>query len=282
MASAVAHKLARSGFRVCLTELPSPQAVHRGTSFSEAVYEVEKEVEGLVARLISSPEGVFRVWEEGKVPIIVDPDAAIKDNLSPDILVDAIMAKRNTGTRITDARLVIGLGPGFKVGTDAHLIVETNNSENLGKVLTTGEAESNTGVPLAISGLTFERVLRSPDDGEFRQVKKMGDLVRRGSVVARVNHQPVTAQISGVIRALLRDRVKVEPGTKVGELDPRGDPQLCYTIRPRARTIAGGVLEAIMMYLSPSIHKFDEVFIQTSVERLDVSSSTRLSRCPRD
>jgi xanthine dehydrogenase accessory factor len=250
MASAVTHKLARSGFRVCLTELPSPQAVHRGTSFCEAVYEVEKEVEGIVAKLISSPEGVFGVWKEGKVPIIVDPDAAIKDSLHPDIVVDAIMAKRNIGTKIADARLVIGLGPGFKVGTDAHLIVETNNSENLGKVLATGEAEKDTGIPLAISGLTFERVLRSPDDGEFRQVKKMGDLVEGGSVVARVNHQPVTAQIGGVIRALLRDRAEVELGTKLGEIDPRGDPQLCYTIRPRARTIAGGVLEAIIMYYS--------------------------------
>jgi len=250
VASAVTHKLVRSGFRVCLTELPSPKAVHRGTSFCEAVYEVEKEVEEVVAKLISSPEGVFGVWKEGKVPIIIDPDAAIKDSLHPDIVVDAIMAKRNIGTKIADARLVIGLGPGFKVGTDAHLIVETNNSENLGKVLATGEAEKDTGVPLAISGLTFERVLRSPDDGEFRQVKKMGDLVKGGSVVARVNHQPVTAQIGGVIRALLRDRVEVELGTKLGEIDPRGDPQLCYTIRPRARTIAGGVLEAIMMYYS--------------------------------
>lgn len=250
MASAVAHKLTRSGFRVCLTELPSPQAVHRGTSFCEAVYEDEKEVEGVVARLVSSAEEVLGVWKEGKVPIIVDPHAAIKDSLHPDILVDAIMAKRNIGTKITDARLVIGLGPGFKVGTDAHLVVETNNSENLGTVLIAGEAESNTGVPLAISGLTFERVLRSPDEGEFHEVKKMGDLVRGGNVVARVNHQPVTAQIDGVIRALLRDGVKVEPGTKLGEIDPRGDPQLCYTIRPRARTIAGGVLEAIMMYLS--------------------------------
>lgn len=250
MASAVAHKLARSGFRVCLTELPSPQAIHRGTSFCEAVYEVEKEVEGVVARLVSSPEGVFGVWKEGKVPIMVDPDAAVRDSLHPDILVDAVMAKRNTGTKITDAGLVIGLGPGFKVGTDAHLVVETNNSENLGKVLTTGEAESNTGVPLAVSGFTFERVLRSPDHGEFHQVKEMGDLVRRGNVVARVNHQPVPAQIDGVIRALLRDGVKVEPGTKLGEIDPRGDPRLCYAIRPRARTIAGGVLEAIMMGFS--------------------------------
>jgi xanthine dehydrogenase accessory factor len=250
MGSAVAHKLARSGFRVCLTEVPSPRAVHRGTSFCEAVYEDEKDVEGVVAKLVSSSEAVRGVWKEGKAALIVDPDASVKGSLSPDILVDAIMAKRNMGTKITDARLVIGLGPGFEVGRDAHLVVETNNSENLGRVLTAGEAESNTGVPLAISGLTFERVLRSPGEGEFRQVKRMGDLVRGGNVVARVNHQPVTAKIGGVIRALLRDGVKVEPGTKLGEIDPRGDPQLCYTIRPRARTIAGGVLEAIMMYFS--------------------------------
>jgi xanthine dehydrogenase accessory factor len=248
VASAIAHKLGRSGFKVCLTELPSPKAVHRGTSFCEAVYENKKEVEGIVAKLVSSLQEVFDVWKEGKIPIMIDPQTTLKDLLHFDVLVDAIMAKRNMGTEITDAPLVIGLGPGFKVGRDVHLVVEANNSENLGKVLFTGEAEPDTGIPLSVSGLTFERVLRSPNEGIFRVVKQMGDLVSRGEVIAWVESNLVTAQIDGVIRALLRDGVEVRLGTKLGEIDPRADPQLCYVIRPRMRTIAGGVLEAIMMW----------------------------------
>lgn len=248
VASAVAHKLARCGFRICLTELASPQAIHRETCFSEAVYEGEKEAEGVIAKLISSPEQVFEVWKEGKIPLIVDPQAAIKDFLHPDVVVDAIMAKRNLGTKITDAPLVIGLGPGFMVGRDVHLIVETNNSENLGQVITEGEAEPDTGIPVAISSLTFERILRSPKEGNFHPVKEIGDLIRHGDIVAWVEGEPVIAQTSGVLCALLRDGMKVSSGTKLGEIDPQGNPELCSIIRDKMRIIARGVLEAIMMW----------------------------------
>ena len=248
IASAVAHKLALSHFRVCLTEIPQPVAVSRGVAFCEAIYDGEKEVAGVVARLVSSPDEIYRVWQEGKLAILVDPEAKIKDILKPDVLVDAMMARKNLGTSMTDAPLVIGVGPSFYASRDVHIVIETNNSENLGKVILTGKPEPYNGVPLDVGGFTEERVLRVPGRGLFRPVKKMGDLVTAGEVVARVGDYPVKAKIDGVLRALIRGGIEVEEQIKLGEVDPRGDGELCYAIRPRMRTIAGGVLEAILYH----------------------------------
>jgi xanthine dehydrogenase accessory factor len=248
VASGVAHKLARAHFRVCLTETSEPLAVSRGVAFCEAVYDGEKEIEGIVARRVKSADQIPKVWQEGQIPIIVDPQASIKRDLNPDVLVDAIMAKRNLGTRVTDAPLVIGLGPGFEAGRDVHTVVETNNSESLGRVILEGEAEEDTGIPLAAGGLTFERALYSPRGGLFQTDKIIGDRVTAGEVVASVAGQSVKAEIDGIIRALLRSGIMVKKGTKLGEIDPSGDKEACYTIRPRVRAIAGGVLEAILMH----------------------------------
>jgi xanthine dehydrogenase accessory factor len=250
VASGVAHRLFRAHFNVCLTEAPYPQAVSRGVSFSEAVYDGEKEVEGVAAKLVKSAGEILTVWGENKIPIIVDPEAAIKDTLRPSILIDAIMAKRNLGTRLTDAALVIGLGPGFQAGKDVHLVVETNNSERLGEVIFTGEAEENTGIPIAIDGLTSERVLHSTEEGLFVTDKEIGEQVTVGEVIASVGGQAVKAPISGVVRALLRSGIQVKEGTKLVEVDQVASKEICYSIRARVRAIAGGVLEAILIWFN--------------------------------
>ena len=252
VASGVAHKLYRSHFKICLTELPQPIAVSRGVAFCEAVYDGEKEIEGVIARLVGSAQDIPATWQEDRLPILVDPPAKTRDWLKPDIVIDAVMAKRNLNTGITDASMVIGLGPGFFAGKDTHVVIETNNSENLGKVILDGEAEPHTGIPLEVGGLTAERVLFSSGEGTFHAVKKMGDLVNSGEVVARVGAEPTVARINGVLRALLRDGVEVKKQTKLGEVDPRGEAGLCYTIRPRVRAIAGGVLEAILQRFNVS------------------------------
>jgi xanthine dehydrogenase accessory factor len=247
VASGVAHKLARARFRVCMTETSQPLAVSRGVAFCEAVYDGEKEVEGITAKLIESPSQVVEIWRQNKLPVIVDPEALVKDTLKPAVLVDALMAKQNLGTKINDAPLVIGLGPGFRARKDVHIVIETNNSERLGRVILSGEAEANTGIPVVIGGLTEERVLHSPSDGQFLTEKNIGDMVAVDEVVASVATQPLKAEIGGVVRALLRKGTMVSKGDKLGEIDPSGDKSACYTIRPRVRTIAGGVLEAILM-----------------------------------
>lgn len=247
VASGVAHKLARAHFRVCLTETSQPLAVSRGVAFCEAIYDGEKEVEGIIAKRVESANQITGVWRQNQLPIIVDPDALVKDRIKPTVLVDALMAKQNLGTKISDAPLVIGLGPGFKAKEDVHVVVETNNSERLGLVITDGEAEANTRIPVVVGGLTSERVLHSPSDGQFATDKDIGDMVAAGDMVASVAAQPLKTEIGGVVRALLRNGTVVEKGAKLGEVDPSGDKEACYTIRPRMRAIAGGVLEAILM-----------------------------------
>lgn len=250
LASGVAHRLSRSHFKVCMTEIAHPQAIRREVSFCEAAYDGEKEVEGVVAKLVSSLKEVRQVWQEGKIPLIVDPEAKIRNALKPDILVDAIMAKKNLGTRITDAPLVIGLGPGFQVGRDVHLIIETNRGHNLGRVLVKGEAEPNTGIPGEIGGVLAERVLRSPKAGWFWATKKIGDYVQAGDIVAHVDDAPVKAWLGGVIRGLLRDGTEVHKGMKAGDIDPRGTKEHCYMISDKSRAIAGGVIEAILSHFN--------------------------------
>ena len=247
MASGVAYRLHQSHLKVCMLEIPQPIAVRREVSFCEAVYEGEKEVEGVRAKFIDKPEGIPAVWEEGKLPLLVDPDGKkTRDFLKPEVVVDAILAKKNLGTHIEDAPFVIGLGPGFTAGSDVHVVIETNRGHNLGRVILSGPAEPDTGIPGEIGGFTVERVLRTTKKGIFHARQSIGDRVQKGAVVAVVDDEPVTAQISGILRGLIRDGIPVNKGMKVGDIDPRGKKESCFTISDKARAIGGGVLEAIM------------------------------------
>jgi xanthine dehydrogenase accessory factor len=230
-----------------MTEIPNPLAVRGAVAFSEAIYEGEKEVEGVRAKFISKPDEIEPVWKKGDIPILIDPDGRKTRNFTkPDVLVDAIMAKRNLGTRVSDAPLVIGLGPGFTAGNDVHIVIETNRGHHLGKMILKGTAEPDTGVPGEIGGYAMERLLRTMKKGIFHPQKSIGDRVNKGSVVAVVDDFPVIARISGVLRGLLREGVEVKKGMKVGDVDPRGKKESCFTISDKARAIGGGVLEAIL------------------------------------
>ena len=257
-ASGVAHRLFVSGFNICLVETSSPLAVRRMVSFCEAVYDREKIVEGVAAVRINEPAEVFSVWEEEKLPLLVDPENNIKNFLKPHVLVDAILAKRNVGTKITDAPLVIALGPGFTAGKDVHVVVETNRGHDLGRLIFEGEAEPNTGVPGVIAGFGAERVLRAPQDGVFRVCKNIGDMVAANEIVAHVEGEPVKANISGVIRGLLRDGTKVTRGLKAGDIDPRGEQSYCTRISEKARSLGGSVLEAILSQLPKRLREAKE------------------------
>jgi xanthine dehydrogenase accessory factor len=253
LASGVAHRLHQCHFNVCLTEIAHPMAVRREVSFCEAVYDVEKEVEGVIARRIDSYEEIEKTWGEGKIPLLIDAEASVKDYLKPDVLIDAIIAKRNVGTKITDAKLVIGLGVGFYAGRDVHVVIETNRGHDLGRIIRSGEAEPDTGVPGEIAGKSIERLIRTPKAGRFIIKKDIGELVKAGETVATVDGAPVTVVIDGVIRGLLRDGMQVPSGLKAGDVDPRGDRGYCYTISDKARAISGGALEAILTHFNKPI-----------------------------
>jgi xanthine dehydrogenase accessory factor len=246
IASGVAHRLASCHFKVCMTETSNPQAVRREVAFSEAIFDSEKEVEEIAAKMVESADDIPEVWKEGKIPILIDPEAKVKDFLKPDVLIDATLAKKNLGTKISDVPLVIGLGPGFHAGKDVHLVIETNRGHNLGRIIANGEAEPNTGIPGPIAGYTEERVIRAPKDGEFKALKKIGDGIRANEKVGMIGNVEVRSRIAGVIRGLLRDGTEVWEGMKLGDVDPRGIKDHCYTISDKARTVSGGVLHAIL------------------------------------
>ena len=250
MATGVAHRLASCHFKVCMTETSNPQAVRREVAFSEAVYDSEKEVEGIAAKRVESADHISEVWREGKIPILIDPDAKVKDFLKPDVLIDATLVKKNLGTKITDAPLVIGLGPGFHAGKDVHLVIETNRGHNLGRIIANGEAEPNTGIPGSIGGYTEERVIRAPGGGKFNALRKIVDGVRANEKVGTIENLAVRSRIAGVIRGLLRDGTEVWKGMKLGDVDPRGMKAHCYTVSDKARTISGGALQAILEHFN--------------------------------
>ena len=246
LGTGVAWRLHRCGFRVLVTETARPTVIRRAVAFASAIFKDAITVDSVTARRVENDKEMRAAWEAGEVPVIVDPEGASIRRLRPDVVVDAILAKRNLGTRVTDAPIVIALGPGFTAGVDCHAVIETNRGHNLGKVILKGSAEPNTGVPGVVGGESARRVLRAPKEGTFRGVRLIGDLVREGEVVAYVDDAPIHSQLNGVVRGLLHDGLPVHKGMKVGDVDPRGVVSHCFTISEKALAIGGGVVEAIL------------------------------------
>ena len=249
LASGVILRLHRAGFRIVATELEQPTTVRRTVAFSEAVYSGETAVENVRARRIAHREEIPQTWSEDIIPVLVDPGSDIVRTLQPAIVVDAIMAKRNLGTHLRDAQVVIGLGPGFTAGVDVHAVVETNRGHYLGRVLWQGSAEPNTGVPGQINGQSTERLLRAPCSGVLQANKVIGDRVEAGEVVGGVGDKPVEAGISGVLRGMLHPGLPVYPGMKIGDVDPRATRAHCFTVSDKSLAVGGGVLEAALYRL---------------------------------
>jgi xanthine dehydrogenase accessory factor len=246
MASGVATRLFRAGLRrILMLEIPAPLAVRRTVCFSEAVYDGRQVVEDIPARLVHGREELEGVWREGCIAVAVDPRWNLMHALRPRVTIDALVSKRNTGTRLDEAPLVLALGPGFTAGVDAHVVIETRRGHNLGKVYREGAAEANTGVPGTIGGYTVERLLRSPTAGVVHTNRRIGEKVRSGETLLEVNGMPVVAAISGVLRGLIRPGITVDAQCKLGDIDPRGEPDYCRTVSEKARALGGAVLEVI-------------------------------------
>ena len=254
MASAVAWRLYMANMRrIFMMETRHPLAVRREVSFCEAIYDVSKRVEEVEAVRSDSVEQIKRIWDDGKIAVIKDPEWTTKGKIRPEVVVDAILAKKNLGTTMNEAPLVIGLGPGFDAGHDVHMVIETNRGHNLGRIITSGCAEPNTGIPGNIGGYTAERVLRAPINGVFQAKMAISDPVKKGDIVGFVEGSEIRSKINGVIRGLIRSNMSVKQGLKLGDIDPRGNPSYCVTISDKARAIAGAVLEAVLRkYLKPA------------------------------
>lgn len=247
IATGTIYKLFQCGFPLLVLEIDNPSCIRRTISFCEAVFDKNVEVEGVHARRVDSLEEAYQCYCLGQVPVMVDGEAVMIRQASPAVVIDAILAKKNLGTRITDAPVVIGVGPGFYAGKDVHAVVETQRGHNLGRVLYEGEAAPNTGVPGVIAGYGKERVIHAPASGTLHIEKQIGEEVAKGDIVAWVGDVPVKATISGIIRGMLREGYPAYKGLKMADIDPRiTEKDNCHHISDKARCVAGGVLEAIL------------------------------------
>ena len=289
LATGIIHRLHRAGHRVIALETDYPAAIRRQVSFCEAVYDGSAAVEGVTARLVPAladaetdtetysgindtpaahivsekwdSSAIEAVLEAGEVPLLIDPKGESIALLKPDVVVDAIIAKKNLGTTINMAPLVIGVGPGFTAGQDVHLVIESMRGHNLARIITDGMAQPNTGVPGNIAGFTSERVIHAPAAGYIHDVRKIGDIVQKGDEIARIypdkesydnalsEYVPVNATITGIIRGLIREGYYFRKGFKIADIDPReSELTNCFTISDKARSIAGSVLEAVSAF----------------------------------
>lgn len=242
------QKLWHAGYPLLVLESELPSAIRRYVALSEAIYEGEWKVEDMTAVRVRTLAEANEVISSGKIPVLADSHLTILGEVRPFALIDAILAKKNLGTTRDMAGITVGLGPGFTAGVDVDAVVETMRGHDLGRLLFQGSALPDTGVPGLIEGYGKERVVHAPAAGFFESIRKIGDAVEKGEIIARIGDVPVTAGIGGIIRGMIRDGFPAAEGLKIADIDPRlSQAANCYTISDKARCIGGSVLEAVMM-----------------------------------
>lgn len=247
IATGIIQKLYRSGFDVLAIEIDNPSAIRRQVALCEAVHSGQAQVEDVIAQRGGNLEECLGILKRKKVAILVDPEAKSIGEFKPEALVDAILAKRNLGTKKDMAPTVIGIGPGFCAGEDVDVVVETQRGHRLGRLIFEGSAQPNTGIPGIIQGIGKDRVLHSPADGILHIMRDIGSIVKKGEIIAYVDSTPVIATIDGLVRGMIREGFKVKKGLKIADIDPRKEElENCFLISDKARSIGGAVLEAIL------------------------------------
>lgn len=248
IATGTIQKLVRAGFKCVVTEVSNPSSIRRKVSLSEAIYEKKTVVEDIEAVLCENLDEIGQYLGRYNPVIIVDPKLTILNRKKFDVVVDAILAKKNTGLKKGMADITIGLGPGFEAGVDCDIVIETMRGHDLARIIEQGFAKKNTKVPGIINGYSNERVIYSDCNGQFTRIKNISDIVKKGEIIAKVGNNSIRATLDGVIRGMIRDDFEVTKGLKIIDIDPRYEEvKNCFTISDKARAIGGAVLEAIMM-----------------------------------
>lgn len=249
LATGTIQKLFRSGFKVIILETANPLAIRRTVALCEAIRSGEFSVEGMIAKRIEAPEEAEAVWAAGKIPIMVDPTGEKVQALQPTAVIDAILAKKNLGTTKEMAPIVIALGPGFDAGQDCDAVIETMRGHRLGRIIFAGKPIPNTGIPGVLGGKSAERVMHSPANGVIKHLHEIGDSVKKGETLFYVGDIAVPSPLTGILRGLILDGIRVPEGMKVADVDPRSKEEVDYmTISDKARTIGGGALEALLYF----------------------------------
>jgi len=245
LATGVAWRLSRAGWPVVVTELKNPLTVRRAVAVSSAVAGGVVDIEGMIARRADTASEAVALAHTGVIAVFVSPELP---DVGADVVIDARLAKRNIDTQLSDASLVVGLGPGFTAPVDCHAVVETQRGHRLGRVIWRGAAAANTGVPGIVGGRGSERVLRAPRSGVAAWSVAIGDRVDENQILGAVGGFEIEAPFAGVVRGLIADGIAVNEGLKVGDIDPRCEPSACAEISDKALAIGGGVVEAVLTW----------------------------------
>ncbi|MGE4319409.1 MAG: selenium-dependent molybdenum cofactor biosynthesis protein YqeB [Deferribacterales bacterium] len=253
IATGVIYRLKKCGFDVVILECAKPSAIRRTVSLCMAVYDGRAQVEDLTA-VLTDTEHYRDVLNSGSIPVIIDPDCASLEKIKPDVLVDAVIAKRNLGTRIDMAPFTVALGCGFTAGADVHAVVETRRGHTLGRVIYSGEAAPNTGTPGEIGGKSAERVIYSPYAGKIKVLRDIGSVVREGETIAIVGDAEIKAPFDGLVRGMIQDGYETPVGMKIADVDVRKtETGNALMISDKALAVGGGVVEAVMGHLRDRI-----------------------------
>ncbi|MEA2157390.1 MAG: xanthine dehydrogenase accessory factor [Solirubrobacteraceae bacterium] len=245
--SAVAHLLLRNGYGVVIHDADRPAAPRRGMAFTDAIFDGECTLDGVCGRRVEELIGLAEaIAERDGVRITTAGLGFVLAAVQPDVLVDARMRKHETPESQLDlAPLTIGLGPNFVAGETTHLAIETQWGDGLGTVVTAGTTRELAGEPRSFDGHARDRFVYAPVEGVLHTHAQIADRVRAGDVVATIGAERLLAPLDGILRGLTHDGVQVTRGTKVVEVDPRGDESAAFGLGERPLRIAEGVLAAI-------------------------------------
>ena len=256
LATGVAEVLYQSGFKILILDIEKPSSIRRSVCFSEAIYDGIIQVENIICKKVENENDIEKCWNEKIIPIMVDEKGEIIKKIKPNVVVDSIIAKKNLGTTKEMAPITVALGDGFEAGKDVDIVIETMRGHNLGRIITSGRAMKNTGIPGEIKGVSKDRVIYSKANGRFSSVKKIGDTVQKDEIIGYVGDVEIRGKISGVLRGIIRDGYEVTENMKIGDIDPRiEEKNNCFTISDKARSLGGAVLRAIMFRLKEEREK---------------------------
>lgn len=271
LASGIIWSLSYAGLRVVCVDIEKPSCIRTEVSFSNAIYDNVKTLNGITCVHVKDVNDIEAIHESGKVALMIDPTAQILKTIKFDVVVDAILAKRNTGTTIDMADIVIGVGPGFTAGVDCHYAVETMRGHMLGTVYEKGSPIPDTGTPGLIASHSSDRVMHAPCEGIFHNVHKIGDIVLKGDVLSKIeeyidgkptgNTKDLNASIDGLLRGILRDGFYAKNGLKCADIDPRiSEHDNCFTISDKSRAIGNATLSAVLHGLSAIEERTNKIF----------------------
>jgi len=245
--SAVAHALFSAGHAVLIHDVAAPAFARRGMAYTDALYGDEAVLDGLAGKRTDDVFSVRWMLEQHReIPLAAGDFRKMLDYLRPQVLIDARMNKRAVPDRQSGlAPLTIGLGPNFVAGETTDLVVETA-WQALGAIIVSGSSLPLAGEPRPINGYGRERYVYAPADGRFETGCVIGENVIKGQAVAGIGGEVIRAPLDGCLRGITHAGAAVKAGTKVVEVDPRGDPARAFGIAERPGKIALAVLDAVV------------------------------------